>query len=209
MIINRWFPNTAPDAYWTATRVASDLFGGYWIVSFWNGVSVGGGDRSNQNPVRLVRGEPFHRGDRDGRYVFDGDKATDVRTGLVWRRCAEGAAWNGATCVGTPTAVNWKEALTLAKKARYDKANWRLPNATELFSLVDETRYNPAIDPLAFPDLPRMFNKGFWSATPGVPLDTFGGIFDAYDVDFFSGSLATDTPNSTLRAVRLVRVDAR
>lgn len=208
MIINRWFPNTSADAYWTSTRDAPDIFGGFWIVSFLYGVSVGGGDNSNGNPARLVRGEPFHRGDRDGRYVLDGDKATDVRTGLVWRRCSEGAAWNGSTCVGTPASVNWKEALTLAKKARYDDAAWRLPNATELFSLVDETRHNPAIDPQAFPDMPQMFLLGFWSATPGVPSGDFGGIFDAYEVDFFSGSLGRNAPDSTQRAVRLVRVGA-
>jgi hypothetical protein len=39
----------------------------------------------------------------------DGDEVTDQQTGLIWRRCAEGMHWNGATCASdaAPDAALW------------------------------------------------------------------------------------------------------
>jgi hypothetical protein len=40
----------------------------------------------------------------------------DTATGLVWRRCAEGQAWTGSTCGGTPVTLTWQAALDHAKQ---------------------------------------------------------------------------------------------
>lgn len=208
MIVDKWFPNTPAGIFWTSTRDIEDIFGGYWIVSFQYGVSVGGGDNQNQNAARLVRGEHFPRAEHaPGRFVADGDKVTDTSTGLVWRRCAEGRTWTGTTCTGHATRVNWQSALGLASAANYDGAAWRLPNATELFSLVDDSRFSPAIDMNAFPGVSDMSSTGFWSATPMAPPSSNGRVTDVFDVDFFSGGLATASPVDW-RVLRLVRVDA-
>ena len=207
MIISTWFPHTRGWSYWSSTQDVVDPFGPYWTVNFQYGGSGGSGSNENHNAARVVRGKPFPRAEHSpGRFVADGDKVTDTSTGLVWRRCSEGAIWTGSTCWGALVRVKWAEALDIAAAANYDGAAWRLPNATELFSLVDDRRYNPAMDVDAFPDMAGLFLPLFWSGTPGTP-DKHIGLMNVRDVDFFSGSLATMDPEN-LRALRLVRVDA-
>ena len=50
--------------------------------------------------------------------------------------------------------------LNAKKHCGFD--DWRMPTRSELMSLVDETRCNPAIDPDAFPGTP---SESFWSST--------------------------------------------
>lgn len=61
---------------------------------------------------------------------------TDNKTGLMWQDDAIGnqVDWN--------TAITTCENLTLGG---YD--DWRLPNIRELKSIVDKSRFNPAISP--------------------------------------------------------------
>ena len=89
----------------------------------------------------------------------DGGVVTDSRTGLTWRRCSEGQAFDGVTCAGTSTAFTHEQALLHAK----GQAGWRLPNVKELGSLVDRARLNPSIDPLAFPETESYY---YWSSSP-------------------------------------------
>lgn len=44
----------------------------------------------------------------------DGQDVTDLKTGFVWRRCAEGMTASGGTCTGTPSAFTHEAALTHA-----------------------------------------------------------------------------------------------
>ena len=84
----------------------------------------------------------------------------DARSGLVWRRCAEGQAWSSGTCSGTASSFTWAEAL---QRGRAAGSGWRVPNIKELASLVDEGRAEPAIDKLRFPATPAAW---FWTSTP-------------------------------------------
>jgi hypothetical protein len=83
----------------------------------------------------------------------DGTEITDRKTGLVWRRCAERMDWNNdtQTCDGTPTVFRWRELLKHAKAERV--GGWRIPNIKELTSIVDFKKINPALDPVAFPNV--------------------------------------------------------
>ncbi|HKU37400.1 MAG TPA: DUF1566 domain-containing protein [Polyangiales bacterium] len=73
------------------------------------------------------------------RYKVDTDSVTDTRTGLVWERQTSAPS-------GTLSAAStYCARLTLAG------GGWRLPGVKELLTLVDPTRYDPAIDPMAFP----------------------------------------------------------
>lgn len=74
--------------------------------------------------------------------LLDDGTVVDPRTGLMWKRCAEGQDFDPATasCTGAPIPIpDWKTALEEAGKrtsfAGHD--DWRLPNIKELFSLSD------------------------------------------------------------------------
>ncbi|OON97953.1 MAG: hypothetical protein ATN36_02020 [Epulopiscium sp. Nele67-Bin005] len=86
--------------------------------------------------VRAVRGEEYAVND----FVDNGDgTVTDNGTGLMWMSVDAGVA------------VDWEEALVLAKNSDYaGYTDWRLPDVKELQSLVDYSGSYPAIDPAYF-----------------------------------------------------------
>jgi hypothetical protein len=80
----------------------------------------------------------------------------DRLTGLGW----------ASRCNFTDTPVNWLQALTAVQQANIAHLNginhWRLPNINELTSLVDCSRYNPALpEDYPFQDL----QDEYWSST--------------------------------------------
>ncbi len=113
---------------------------------------------------------------------------TDGVTGLVWQRALDAGRYT------RDEAARACDGLALAG------GPWRLPTVLELISLVDDTRANPSIDPVAFPDTPGTY---FWTATPRAGMPAMGwnvyfGLGDAYYYDL------TDT-----NAVRCVAVSPR
>lgn len=66
--------------------------------------------------------------------------------------------------------------------------DWRLPTIEELFSLVDFTRREPAINPLF-----KCESAGYWSSTPYV--STSGPYDFAWFVYFFDGFVSLDLRN--------------
>jgi hypothetical protein len=74
--------------------------------------------------------------------------------------------------------------------------DWRMPSKEELYSIVDYSRYNPAIDAAYFPNTP---NSWAWSSSPDA-YDSYG----AWIVDFSSGYGNYDGKSGSY-FVRLVR----
>jgi hypothetical protein len=127
----------------------------------------------------------------------DGQEVTDTKTGVIWRRCAEGMTASGGTCTGTASTFTHEAALTRASmQATATGVAWRLPNVKELSSLADKSRSNPAIDAVAFPATPANW---FWSSSPYV-----GSAGSAWVVDFYDGSVGNGYRDNTYY-VRLVR----
>lgn len=102
-----------------------------------------------------------------------GDTVTDANTGLTWRRCQLGMEWVGGTCSGIAQGLTWRNAL-LAVQSINDgaglagKHDWRLPDLTELMTLVDHACFNPAINTTMFPNtaFPSETIAFYWSSTP-------------------------------------------
>lgn len=199
-----FFPRTPGRPFWTASPLARDA-GKALAVYFDDGRVFGDSGRDESFPVRLVRGgewamNPLSAGGGiSGRYSVsaDGREITDVSTGLVWRRCPEGMAWDGQTCTGGPEFFMWHQALHRAEAvARSTGQGWRLPNVKELASLVDTGVQGLYIDPAAFPGTP---NDQFWTSSPYAQ-----DAFYAWVVHSFYGSVYY-TYLEDNGAVRLVR----
>jgi Protein of unknown function (DUF1566) len=131
----------------------------------------------------------------------DGQEVTDAKTGLIWRRCAEGSTASVGTCTGTATFFTHEEALALASaQGTVTGVAWRLPNVKELSSITDKNRINPAFDTVAFPDPPARPARLFWSSTPYA-----GNPSMAWLVGFGDGSVAAGLRFDPFYYVRLVR----
>ena len=130
---------------------------------------------------------------------------TDSTTGLVWDKCSRGQVWDNTippgTCTGTASTHDWAAALaeaTAANSASHrGHADWRLPNRTELESLVKIESFAPAIDGTVFPDTAPF--GYYWTSTTYAP-----GPASAWGVSFGHGDADANGKANTFH-VRLVR----
>jgi len=129
-----------------------------------------------------------------GRYtISSGGTATgtvlDTQTGLTWQQAAPA----GATLAST-----WSSALSYctSNAGALPGSGWRLPSMTELQSIVDDSRFNPSIDPNAFPSTPIAL---FWTSSTYVPA-----AGTTWCIDFDDGYTFLCTTASTTAAVRCV-----
>jgi hypothetical protein len=85
-------------------------------------------------------------------YLVDNKDGTihDLLTGLIWQKSEGGK-------------MRWEDANYYCDELNLtEKQDWRLPNINELRSLVDGSRFNPALDRLKFPDVKASL---YWSST--------------------------------------------
>ena len=131
------------------------------------------------------------------RYLDNGDgTVTDPSTRLVWMRCEMGKTWDGKTCTGTGKGYTFDQANALTGTTTFvGHSDWRLPNLTELQTIVESASY-PAINSAAFPNTSP---SNFWSASAYA-----GSSSDAWFVDFYDGSADDDYLRYAFQ-VRLVR----
>ena len=132
-----YFPMAWHREHWTATAYAKDPAKA-WQVHFSRG-SVSETDNINKYRVRAVRGPK----ELPVVMVNNGNgTVTDPNTGLMWQKQYS-------------DAIAWIEAVKSSESAHlagYD--DWRLPNVTELQSIVDYSLAWPAMDTVFF-DLPQ------------------------------------------------------
>ena len=126
---------------------------------------------------------------------------TDQDTGLMWMRCSIGQTWDGSAgaCLGTASARTWDDAIALpAAEILAGHTDWRLPNIRELQTILDRTKFNPAIDTVAFPDF---LPSTFWSATTNVVI-----LNTAWYINFATGDVQSMSNDAfELNYVHLVR----
>ena len=92
------------------------------------------------------------------RFAVDGDFVGDAVTGLEWRRNAAVAEFP----MTWPEALDWIEGLNTS--ATGTRRSWRLPERSELFSLISHANVNPTL-PDGHPFV-NVFNGYYWTATP-------------------------------------------
>jgi hypothetical protein len=120
-------------------------------------------------------------------YTVNADgTVTDTTTGLMWDRCAYGLT--GSDCTGSSAyAGDWASALTYASTANTYSykgySDWRLPNKTELESIVQRDTHSPAIDATAFPNTPT--STYFWTSTTYTPNPAYAWYFYFNDGDTY------------------------
>lgn len=138
----------------------------------------------------------------DARFAAGADTVTDLATGLVWKRCAEGLSGTGCAS-GSALSASWADALArvavvnaAAATLGVGSADWRLPNRNELASLVERKCVAAAINTTIFPATPA---QSFWSASPYAQNGAL-----AWLVDFNAGDVgpALKTGARNLRLVR-------
>lgn len=182
------FPGTPPSAFWTASTRASEPARA-WTVDFALG-AIGGAYQEEDHNVRCVRGSPWH-GSAEGRFSTSADP-----TGEAVLDRATGLAWQGQGFAARPwqDALEYCEWLTCA-----GRGDWRLPDASELRSLVDVAASAPAS---GFPGLPDYagtpVDGRHWSSTSVSYFPEYDGNYQlitgarAWTVDFRSGDVAHD-----------------
>jgi hypothetical protein len=206
LVDHTFFPNSVARESWTRSRDVADSKRA-WYVQFGLG-RVGVLQRFDTGTARLVY-IPSNSSDSVSamrqtiakeRFIpsSDGSEITDILTGLVWRRCAEGMGWNNATqaCEGSAKEFTWEDALDHIRANR--QGGWRIPNVKELFSIVDHNLQRPAIDPIAFPNTPL---RTFLTSTPMLLADDI----DVHLVAFTSGTVYQQEYRSDTWLLRTVR----
>ena len=132
--------------------------------------------------MRAVRGG--QSGPLDNLVINGDGTVTDTSTGLMWQQQTAGP-------------MTWEEAISYCEGLSLGGYNdWRLPNRNELQSLVDYTRYCPAIDTTVFPGT---MSSNYWSSTTCAYYTSY-----AWCVGFHDGFVYYDGKSSSyyVRAVR-------
>lgn len=149
------------------------------------------------------------------RFIDNGNgTVTDAKTNLMWKRCREGMAWavdptfggkdeNCHGYLGThpQEQFTWKEALLHVQNLNNTggfagHVNWRIPNVTELESIIEWQCSYPSINEIIFP---QTVSNLYWSSSPKND-----NPHSAWAVDFSEGGVGWPDKNSQ-EWVRLVR----
>jgi len=162
--------------------------------------------------IRLVRGgkvlDNNSSNSNEGRFVNNQDgTATDMLTGLTWKRCLEGYTLDDNSTPGDitddhcningTTNFSWQNALALKGSSFANSNAWRVPNLKELTSLtVHSGPIYPATSRDIFPDTPNLV---LWTSS-----EHSGNTNNAWGVNFGNGGDRVHT-KSGQRPVRLVR----
>jgi hypothetical protein len=180
--------------YWSSTTYAYDTSRS-WIVDMWDGNVTGTSNWGGCDvwPVRSGQSGAFENSniwktgqtisyadDDDGdlekgvawptpRFTDLGDGTiTDNLTGLIWTKDANGP---GPASCSPATTKTWQQALDYVKCLKINSYlghnDWRLPNRKELFSLIDRSKYSPAL-PAGHPFQhvqSNSFLERYWSST--------------------------------------------
>ncbi|MHB8808874.1 MAG: Lcl C-terminal domain-containing protein, partial [Desulfobulbaceae bacterium] len=172
-----YFSDTAYPYYWSSTtNAASPAYA--WYTGFTDGLSQGA-DINGKSAIFLVRAVRGGQVPTANRFAPASDTVLDTWTCLEWQRTPADSDSDGVA-----DAMNWQNALAYAEGLALDgHTDWRLPNYNELSSLMDHSRYGPAIDSTIFPNTEILSPEitHYWSSTTELQGQT------AWIVNFTAG----------------------
>ena len=121
--------------------------------------------------------------------TYGSDYTTEDKVaGLTWRTCTQGLEYDGGSCTGSVTGLNWEDGADSCEELNsanggsgYAGINtWRLPTVHELITLVDYGKTDPTIDSGHFPDT---LSDWYWTS------DTHRNQGNAFSINFDSGNV--------------------
>ncbi len=137
------------------------------------------------------------------RFEDNGDgTVTDRKLKLMWTRCSAGQIWAAGSCTGQVGTYTWESAAQwvseVNSRGTYFYSDWRLPQLSEIATLIERRCSNPRVNLAVFPNTPAGL---FWSATPRAGSTEKSSV---YVLDF--GSDGVDSQSRERRGhARLVR----
>ncbi len=141
------FPGTPSERFWSASPFA-DGPADAWSVHFGFATTIANTtEKANAYRARCVAQRSEAQAQR---YTSQGGTVYDSLTKLTWQKEVPEASYA------------WKEAGDFCTALDLDGTGWRLPSVSELQTLVDETKSNPAIDLNTFPGTPSEY---FWTSS--------------------------------------------
>jgi hypothetical protein len=120
----------------------------------------------------------------------DNDTVKDYKTGLIWQQPGDGGYRKWAD------AKKYCQDLVLG-----GKADWRLPRIDELETIVDFSRYFPAIDPVFSTSFSTNWEADYWSSSSS----TYHPADYAWYVGFSNGNVHIEAKPNYYAYVRCVR----
>lgn len=140
----------------------------------------------------------------DSRFTINNNSTVeDHKTGLMWKRCPEGASdeygfctFMGKSPINGYFQYTWDKALAYAENYEFaGYQDWRLPNIKELFSIIELKCTNPARNITVFPATRMGSANKIWSSSP---------TFEWGRVWYIGGNGHIDSPvgRCSLRLVR-------
>jgi hypothetical protein len=191
------FPKTPNDWFWSSSSdVEESKY--KWAVFFDNGGTASLGlSGSRDGRIRCVRKGPFQSRRLESLILLNDLVVLDRVNNLEWQGCAAGLS--DADCAsGWKESYTWQQALVYCEGLSYGgNADWRLPNLTELQSIVDTRRFLPALDLVIFPAISEEF---FWSSSSLAQDSTC-----AWGIWLKDGSVLYSDKDSRYGTVRCVR----
>jgi hypothetical protein len=124
-----------------------------WRSAMANNHNQGEGPKTNLHYVRCVS-SPTNPTLTNFTDLSNGTVRENT-TNLVWQKCAIGQTYDGTTCTGTHSTMDWSASLQACNSLTLAGRTWRVPSLRELRTLRNYGRNSPTIDIGFFPNTPN------------------------------------------------------